>query len=63
LPLAETLVWTTPRVTLARRISVFELVLGGPTRSTPATIAPAANATSTTIWTGLARRTPLRTPH
>ena len=49
LPLAETLVCTTPRDTAARRITVFEVVLGGPTSSTAATIAPAAAATSTTI--------------
>jgi hypothetical protein len=49
-PLTETVVWTTPFCTVARRISVLLAVpLEGPTRSTPATIAPAQAATRTTI--------------
>jgi len=56
-PLAETVAWTTPRWTVARRISVpLEAPLEGPTSSTPATIAPVQVARRTTICAGLARR-------
>jgi len=49
LPLADTVDCTTPRWTVARRISVAELVLDVPTSRTPTTTAAAAAAANTTI--------------
>jgi hypothetical protein len=56
LPLADTVVWTTPRCTVASRTSVFDFALGGPSSSMPTAIAAAHAAIKTITGSGLVRR-------